>query len=121
MLGFNHNDEWKIEKVEIDKDGLGYFIHIIYKVENEKGIYLIDTPKLALPIRNTPSIREEFSNLCCTNRCIFDLGFGELYARRGNGHDRLYTITELEKKTHEMTIEEIEKKLGYKVKIVAEK
>jgi hypothetical protein len=35
--------------------------------------------------------------------------------------DVCYVVETLETKTHEMTVAEIEKKLGYKIKIVGEK
>ena len=53
--------------------------------------------------------------------CTIDMGFGPCMVTKGGRANVYFTETVIEEKTHEMTLDEIEKKLGYKVKIVNKK
>lgn len=107
---------------------------------NENGRYLLDVSiivdmkdyikryksKLILPINERKFAIEEKAPKNISSHLtflenfysgtFFDLGFGELECV----NDR-YEVEIIERKSHEMTISEIEKELGYKVKIVNEK
>ena len=95
----------------------GYSIEATYEVIDEYGnVDLLTITDLPLSINRftSPIISH---NLCMDGNAYFtyDFGFGELESDRFTKVDtkRIYTAEK------EMTIEEIEKKLGYKVKIVS--
>jgi hypothetical protein len=52
--------------------------------------------------------------------CEVNLGFGDIYLK-GNGckNEPWYTYKRTEEKVEELTLEEIEQKLGHKVKIIS--
>jgi hypothetical protein len=58
----------------------------------------------------------------CSNQSEVDIGFGYMPLVYEDPRNKIfYTETVIEEKTHEMTLDEIEEKLGYKVKIVSKK
>lgn len=105
----------KLKRLELKKDGSGYYLSAIYEFENEAGVHRAIFPKIRLPIEllNAPVIsREDWGYPRKIN-----LGFGELPLEGDPG----YTIETIREKIHDVTIEEIEKKFGYKIRIVKEK
>lgn len=92
-----------------------YYLSAIYTEENEHGVYEVTIPKIFLPINNHELIIDDRS----PQRLYIDLGFGECrMCLDDNGN--FYYKRVIEEKIHELTISDIEKKLGYKVKIVSE-
>lgn len=94
---------------------------VTYEVEKRNGtyrriidipIYFEDSPKFVSYVRRDSMFRG----------CDYEinLGFGDL---KGFAYDRDKLVTEIliKERAEEMTIEEIERKLGYKVKIVNKK
>ena len=108
-----------IEDVNIsyNEELCSYVIDISYRHTDSEGhVDIISITDLPITIKNYASIERgilTFNGYCDTT---IDLGFGRLdfhptltrYETR-----RVYTATK------EMTLEEIEKKLGYKIKIVS--
>lgn len=98
-----------------------WYLSASYLCEDESEVYQIDIPNILLPILTDylPTLTQGGSDPRDWHMAI-DLGVGELeVCKDKNGV--YYTKTVKEYKTKEMTIEEIEKKLGYKVKIVNNK
>ena len=105
--------------VKLNKDNT---LSLTYQLETLETIEHIHIPKLVLPInkhgviigyRATPYGWEKGFHYA-------DIGFGEMQLvpdEKGNA----WTVKVIEHKTKEMTLKEIEKKLGHKVKIVSEK
>lgn len=120
-------DSQELEKVELwrdDKTG-EYFFRLEYLCEDESEVFKIIFPKVetGIPLRHVyPNITHGMFPGITVCRLPFNCSHDEeghlaLGDEKGNFMYR-ETIT---KKTHEMTMEEIEKKLGYKVKIVSKK
>ena len=115
----------KLTNLELIKDTSdfgfeGYYLKAEIRSEDKDGIYKWTVPKIALPIRvDSPIINSAYSRDSIRPEISIDLGFGKLEVCMHNG--RFYTRELIESKVHKMTIEEIEKKLGYKVEIVSGK
>lgn len=94
-----------------------YVIDISYRdTDREGNVDIISIRDLPIPIFNYPNITHNFDLCGCDTKV--DLGFGDLdfHPKLTRMESRrIYTVTK------EMTLEEIEKKLGYKVKIVSDK
>lgn len=107
--------ESKLKRLMLGKDDSGHYLSAIYEFENEAGVYELIFPKIRLQISliNAPVIsRDDWREPEKVN-----LGFGELPLEGDPG----YTIKTIREKVHDVTIEEIEKKFGYKIRIVKEK
>lgn len=124
------NDGGKLKKADIFREGDEWFMYLEYEYEDDKGRHSVTLPKVEFPwsLRRIPQI-----TICChADSYHLDKGCieisGELSIREGNVTDPLtnkiikafYTDIVVEPKIHDLTLEEIEKKLGYKVRIVAD-
>ena len=126
---------YKIERLEKlalhhDKKTNKYYLSAVYYAEDDKGKYKIEIPNIKLNVRTDrlPNISEFLVDhhyiAPPTYVQEIDLGFGSLrlgICQGGAFKGSTYIMTTLEEKTQELTLEEIEKKLGYKIKIVSEK
>ena len=104
--------------VKLNKDNT---LDLTYKIETLETIEHLHIPRLVLPITNhSVSIDHKvipYSTGAAEYYCA-DIGFGEMrLAPDDKGNE--FTVTVVETKTKEMTLKEIEKKLGHKVKIVS--
>lgn len=108
----------KLTDLKLGKDKDGYFLTAKYLREDDHTVTEVTIPKLLLPIRNYPNVECEHGYFGLVYR--IDIGFGELVACKD---DKLGHFSEkvVKEKVTEMTLAEVEKKLGYKVKIVSEK
>lgn len=96
------------------------YLELCFKFENDNGVYEGHINKIPFDI--TISSIEQ-----CSSNGLYGDGFyvytnlsSKMKVFRDNNGDFM-TIKCIEEKVHEMTIEEIEKKLGYKVSIVGNK
>lgn len=98
-----------------------YYLSAVYEVEDDKQIKELTIPHLALPIFRVPIIRQEY-DITDVSLCA-DLGFGVLDVMQdvvdGVSEPVYYVEKLIKEKTQEMTLEEIEKILGHKVKIIS--
>lgn len=120
-----------LKKANIFREGDEWFMHLEYEYEDNRGKHLVALPKVDFPysLKYTPNI-----DLC---NCMVTLGLSELASikiseslnlHEDNITDPLtnttikayYTDIIVEPKIHDLTLDEIEKKLGYKVRIVAD-
>lgn len=107
----------KMVKCDLYKDYCGdHCLHVTYRIESEHRVEELDIPRLVLPV-NTKRLNIYRSDCCGYNRYIANLGFGGADLRPDK-NGACFTIKVVEEKSKEMTLEEIEKKLGHKVKIV---
>lgn len=108
------------------------YLKLVYEYEDEHGVCELIIPKLDLEIR-----ANALPHITCDNttdshvNCfvdwgnhIFSLSTSDVTVIK-NGKsltyaDSFYVINTLKENPHEMTLAEIEKKLGYKVKLVSE-
>ncbi len=105
----------------LNRDTFGYYLSAKYRIEDEHSIRELDIPKIRL--RTTPKrvVIKTYDGVTWT-RPEADIGFGFCELSHTGTKEAIYfTETVVEEKTHEMTLDEIEKKLGYKVKIVNSK
>lgn len=111
------------------------YLKLVYEYEDDHGIYELIIPKIDLEIRTDflpaitndeawtgPMVLEHYKIGLGSN--IFDLIRDDVEVKK-NGktftcEKAAYVINTLKEKRKEMTIAEIEKKLGYKVKLVSE-
>lgn len=116
-------------------EGGHYFLDVRYETEDAEKVMEYHFPKVRLPIEYAETEQSLFSNSECPADIKLVLPFDDLpcykgtatfvrEAKDGRGRESI-TVPEtyfascvIEEKTKEMTIAEIEKKLGHKVKIV---
>lgn len=112
--------EIKLEKVEFVKDNQfgsdEYYLDVTYTA----------TSKLRKMEYNFPRVKLPFSNYFSRDMNDYgedtvNFGFGDLVMCTDEKYPYKYTTKIVEEYEQEMTLEEIEKALGYKVKIVDEK
>ena len=108
-----------LKKVKLVKDGgYGYALDITWTVETPERVQELHIPRVWLPIKSEAiCISYNHDYLYGGTRRRIDIGFGPLPVGFDNAEPE-YTLTTIKEKTQEMTLEEIEKKLGHKVKIV---
>ena len=107
--------ECKLKDLNLYKKDGKYYLSATYLVETPNAIEELYFPKLELPVTQNGVMVEHPGN-----EATVYLGFGGLKAEKDENGVRYGRIT-IKEKIHEMTLEEIEKKLGYKVKVVSEK
>ena len=117
--------EVKLKKFTLEQDDRGYYLAATYRVEDDHAIREIEIPKIRLNL-DEKRFRIDIENDPCACYKVgrVDLGFGELpldWEKNKDGLTYLFTDRVLHEKYTEMTLDEIEKKLGYKVKIVSKK
>ena len=117
--------------IPFKEDGRWY-LNLIYKYENENGKHTVVIPKASLPfnqqclpvIRLSPSYNEyllERPYIDCGDSIMLYKSTCDLAIEQGVKEPAYYFDIITEYATKEMTLDEIEEKLGYKVKIVNNK
>ena len=103
--------------ISFNKDINSYVINVSYRHTDKQGnVDIISIRDLPITIDPYPIVNRNFS--CFECETSIDLGFGSLDFYPGITSEetrRIHTVTK------EMTIDEIEEKLGYKIKIVNNK
>ena len=111
------------------KDGKSWYLKLIYKYEDEKGKHTVVIPKVAIPFsqRCLPHITNLtfYDHLlsrpyinCIDDKMPLYESVCTLASEQGIKDPRCYFDIITEFATREMTLDEIEKELGYKVKII---
>lgn len=120
------------KSVELYEEKGQYYLKLVYTVETDKDITEVTVPRVKLPVNDDilPNIdvHTDYDSygFPLPQRARIKCGYGaDLQLERGKvddvNDDVYYVAKVLEEKTHELTLAEIEKKLGYKVKIVSDK
>lgn len=124
----NRSDAELSDIIPFKEDGLWYF-KLIYKYEDKKGKHTVVIPKAAIPFdqESLPSI----NYLNPYYKCLLELPYMncnvsiplydsicDLAIERGIKEPSCYFDIITEYASQEMTLDEIEKELGYKVKII---
>lgn len=114
------------QKFELYKEDGMYYLKIDFDYENEQGFYKGHADKVRFDLLLTGieyDYNEDYrsknakAEFCVptydnyTTTCLFDILPGS--------NKNFFTIELVKEKVHEMTIEEIEKKFGHKIKIVS--
>ena len=113
--------ELKDYEVKVDEKNKKLFLKLVYVAENKYGVFEITIPKVLLDIstKDVPRLisRSSSGYVCLPSNNI--LSTGEMVYFLDNDKDNnVCTVKKVEGKIHEMTISEIENKLGYKIKII---
>lgn len=112
------------------KEDWRWYLELIYKYEDEQGKHTVVIPKAAIPFNqcSLPSINRlepyyrcslESPYIDCNNSMPLYDSVCDLANERGVKKPACYFDIITEYNTKEMTIDEIEKELGYKVKIIS--
>lgn len=110
-----------LKDLQLYKENDKYYFSAIFHQEDNKGIYEIAVPKIEFPVEpqcqlNSTSYMDSWSReVHCTAN--IDFGFCELDVAPFDGKNKFFITKCLEEKVHEMTLAEIEKELGYKIKL----
>lgn len=114
-------------KLKKDKDGY-YYLRAVYEREDDYRKEELVVPHIPLNLWTWPKIHTHTDAWAVrpTPRVTIELGsFDEIPLMKGSAYpdapDCCYAAKILEEKTQTMTLAEIEKKLGYKINLVAEK
>lgn len=121
-----------------EEDGQ-YYLKLKYIIEDEHSVKELEIPRVVLPFTDGfPIVKRDFDykeydvyydkvgrlvELPCMNLCTLSTCGTKLNLSKGNtrlSKDVFFTERIIKEKHKEMTLAEIEKKLGYKIKIVAE-
>ena len=112
--------DFTVEKVDLVKDNRfgvdEYYLDVTYTVTGKLRKIEYHFPRVKLPFSKYFS-REMNED----GEYTVNFGFGDLVMCADEKHPYKYTTRIVEEYEQEMTLEEIEKALGYKVKIVDEK
>lgn len=116
-IGINKDTKMKLVDVKLNNDKYGYSLALTYLIETLGEVTELHIPRLSLPFKeHNVSIERRGWDRCDVFADVFT---DYLANRLLPGDDGTYFTTKVIKtKTKEMTLEEIEKKLGHKVKIV---
>ena len=112
----NYNDGVKVDLIDLTfgMDIVGYYLTPTYRIETKNTVSEIKIPKARLNVDHhgftIKHHSEDGHDLC-------DFGLGPMPMNADSNNYNYYEKL-IETKTKEMTLEEIEKKLGHKVKIV---
>lgn len=111
-IGKDKNTEVKLTNAELHNDKFGYTLALTYRVESLDQVSEVHIPRVVLPFKNDPiTVEQNYTG------AWIDVGFGMTPILTGT-NGTYFTTKVIKEKTKEMTLEEIEKKLGHKVKIV---
>jgi hypothetical protein len=103
-----------LSNLKVHKDEKGFYLSAEYTYDDKYS-----TRKLSIPKIRLNDVLQEPCFHATSDVTYIDIGFGECRLEP-DSNGRCYTMTTLKEKPQEITLSEIEKRLGYKVKIVSE-
>ena len=108
-----------LKDLQLYKENNKYYLSALLDQETKNGYYEVSVPRIRLPISFDCHINCETDTYFGVphHTVTIDLGFGDLYVEPFDDDNNYYTEKCLEEKVHEMTLAEIEKELGYKIKL----
>lgn len=127
-----NEDNVELYRISPFKEDGRWYLKLIYKYEDGIGKHTVVIPKAAIPFTqwNIPTIKSSipYSELLldrpyidCSDPMMLYESTCDLAIERGFREPNYYFDIITEYATKEMTLDEIEKELGYKVKIVNRK
>lgn len=126
----NSGNERNVELASIipfKEDSLWY-LKLVYKYENKMGEHTVVIPKVSMPfpqytLPNIDGRGPYYSNhyMVCSDMVTLYSSTCDIAIERGVTEKSCYFDIITEYSTREMTLDEIEKELGYKVKIISKK
>lgn len=116
----------ELKNIELYEEDNDYYLRLKYILEDDYKIQELEIPKVWIPFckDGNPILNHSFNPRSIRGECKLVTGYEcelELKPHKDPRKDCIfYTYTILKEKPQEMTLAEIEEKLGYKVKIVSE-
>lgn len=125
----NKNDVAKLCNIIPFKEKDTWYFSLYYKYEDEKGKHIVEIPKATLPFSqiHLPFIESESfyfdtrTYINCSDSMPLYEAVSPFASKRGMKDPACYFDIIIEPSSREMTLDEIEKELGYKVKIINNK
>lgn len=120
-MGKNHAELYSITPF---KENDRWYLKLIYKYENKQGKHTVVIPKAEVPFVQTsvPYPNNQFAlerpYIDCGDSMPLYEAVCDLASERGAEEPAYYFDIVIECASREMTLDEIEKELGYKVKII---
>lgn len=113
------------------KEDKTWYLKLVYKYEDEKGKHIVEFPKTTLPftqghlpsitITSNPFYFGTRTYINCNDSVPLYEAVSALASKRGMKKPAYYFDIITEPVSREMTLDEIEKELGYKMKIINKK
>lgn len=114
-------NSYEVKKCELIEEDGQFYLSITCLCENERQIREIVIPRVTLPLnRHTPmnvTGENSYARIWPYENVSLHLEDHNFKLKPVGG--KYFTETVIKEKTQELTLEEIEKRLGYKVKIVS--
>lgn len=113
-------NDLKLKDLQLYKENDKYYLAAVFDQEDEKGVYELSVPKILFPIAPSCSMDVDVGTTIfgvLYNTVAVDFGVVRLRAQPFDSARTCYTEKLISEKAHEMTLEEIEKELGYKIKL----
>lgn len=126
----NSGGEKNVELASITpfKEDSLWYLKLVYKYENKMGKHTVVIPKASLPfpqytLPNIDGRGPYYTNhyMVCSDMVTLYSSTCDIAIERGVTEKSCYFDIVTEYSTREMTLDEIEKELGYKVKIINKK
>lgn len=115
----------ELKNIELFEEAGQYYLKLKYILEDEHSVRELEIPKVKIQVN-----KNLYPHINCISQTIgdsiYDLyaGYGDclpiLPGETAEANHVYYTEKIIKEKRKEMTVAEIEKKLGYKIKIVSE-
>ena len=127
-----HKNHAELTSITPFKEDDRWYLKLVYKYEDKKGKHIVVIPKATVPVSqgvipliNTPDpyysnnqFASERPYIRCDDSMSLYEGTSDLASKRGVETPACYFDIITEYASREMTLDEIEKELGYKVKII---
>lgn len=114
-------NNYEVKKCELVEENGQFYLSITCLCENERQIREITIPRVTLPLNRHTPMEVTWENSYARNWPYenVSLHLEEHKFKLKSVGGKYLTETVILEKTQELTLEEIEKRLGYKVKIVS--
>ena len=107
-------------KVGIRSGGTKYQLCLVYEEEDNLGnLHEITLKGVPLPLCDNFMITEKYYEPGTVSKAVINVGYGDVTTWGWDTHSNMVDTIVKYADPKEMTLEEIEEKLGYKVKIVS--
>lgn len=113
----------ELKDIQLYEENGNYYLRLKYLCEDDTSIFEMEIPKVDIRFNKTVYPNLSYSKYSEREDCTLNTFGGPLKVYPGETSEAnhvFYTIKTLEEKHIELTVSEIEKRLGYKIKIVSE-
>lgn len=125
----------KLTYINLYEEDGQYYLRLEYQIEDDSGIHKLEIPQVEIPfnskafpdlVQSTETGEEigRYNLYYPKTLCTLKTGHYPMYVKKAPSeivnHKVFYTIKTIEEKVKEVTMKDIEKKFGCKVKIVRE-